>query len=171
MWPSCGTATRPTRIRRTPPRPATAGTTTRCSPGTPVTAYVDWFSFNEWKDGFNASWFMSQAAAHHKPVLMGEQSLHQESGHGIHLPAMGVRPFRIRTSSGVKGFQYINWNWPIYPISDWSQWADGKFTYTPADVSSYNAEMQNPKYIVRDSSITTCDPLEVWRHPGTPLRR
>lgn len=126
----------------------------------PGDSYVDWFGFNEWKNGFDASWFMSQAAAHHKPVLIGEESYTKSLDTGYTFPQWVSGHFGSVRNSGVKGFQYINWNWPIYPISDWSLWADGKFTYDAADVASYNAEMQNPKYIVRDSSYY--NPVRLW---------
>ena len=134
----------------------------------PGDSYVDWFSFNDWTNGFDADWFMKKAAAHHKPVLMGEQSYTKHLDTGYTFPQWVSGHFGSVRSSGVKGFQYIDWNWPIYPITDWSQWADGKFTSDVVDVSSYNKEMRNSKYIVRDSSYYNPIPLWVGASRGAP---
>lgn len=126
----------------------------------PGDSYVDWFSFNEWKNGFDSTWFMAQAAAHGKPVLIGEQSFtrHLDSGYTFEQWVPGH--FSSVKSSGAKGFQYINWNWPIYPITDWSAWSSGKYTATPSHVAAYNTEMQDAKYLVRDGSYY--NPVPLW---------
>lgn len=126
----------------------------------PGDGYVDWFSFNDWRQGFDSSWFMAQAAAHGKPVLMGENGFTKHLDTGYTFDQWVGPHFASVRSSGAKGFQYINWNWPIYPISDWALWADGKYTKTPSYVTAYNAEMTNSSYIVRDS--TYYNPMALW---------
>jgi fibronectin type 3 domain-containing protein len=126
----------------------------------PGDSYVDWFSFDEWKKGFDATWYMAQAAIHNKPVLIGEASYTQHLDSGYTWDQWLPAYFTSVKNSGVKGFQYINWNWPIYPITDWANWSSGKFTNNPTYVSLYNTELQNTKYIVRDS--TYYNPMAFW---------
>jgi fibronectin type 3 domain-containing protein len=126
----------------------------------PGDSYVDWFAFNEWKKGFDATWFMAQAAAHNKPVMIGEASYTKHLDTGYTWDQWQPAYFASLKNSGVKGFQYINWNWPIYPVPDWVNWTSGKFTNNPSYVSLYNTELQNSKYIVRDSSYY--NPMAFW---------
>ena len=126
----------------------------------PGNGYVDWFSFNAWTKGFNSSWFMAQAALHGKPVIMGESSYTESLDAGYTLNQWVGPYFNSVRSSGVKGYQYINWNWPLYPVSDWSAWADGKYTSSPTSVAKYNTEQKNPKYIVRNKSYF--NPMALW---------
>lgn len=134
----------------------------------PGATYVDWFSYNEWRNGFNATWFNNLAAAQSKPVLIGEQSFTKHLDTGYTFEQWVTNHFASVKSSGAKGFQYINWNWPIYPINDWDTWANGKYTATPALVAAYNAEMQDAKYIVRDSTYYNPIPLYVAASRNSP---
>jgi hypothetical protein len=126
----------------------------------PGDAYVDWFSFDDWTKGFNSTWFMAQAALHGKPVIMGESSYTESLDTGYTFNQWVGPFFKSVRSSGVKGFQYINWNWPIYPVSDWSAWADGKYTSDPTSVAAYNTELKKSTYIVRDK--TYFNPMALW---------
>ena len=126
----------------------------------PGNSYVDWFSFNAWTKGFNTSWFMAQAALHGKPVIMGESSYTESLDTGYTFNQWVGPYFNSVRSSGVKGYQYINWNWPLYPISDWSAWADGKYTSSASSVAAYKAEQKKSSYIVRDKSYF--NPMALW---------
>jgi hypothetical protein len=131
----------------------------------PGDAYVDWFSFNVWGDdsvgdtdpAFDASWYMQQASAHQKPVLIGETSYRATSYSWSDWIALF---FKSMKQSGVAGFQYINWNWPVYPVLGWQRWANGKYTANPDDIALYNREMQHDIYIQRDSRYA--DPALLW---------
>jgi hypothetical protein len=103
---------------------------------------------------------MAQAAAHNKPVMIGEASYTKHLDTGYTWDQWQPAYFTSLKNSGAKGFQYINWNWPIYPITDWANWSSGKFTNNPSYVSLYNTELQNTKYIVRDS--TYYNPMALW---------
>jgi len=129
----------------------------------PGDEYVDWFAFNVWGDdspgdtdpAFDATWFMEQAAAHEKPVLIGEASYRATS----YSWSDWFRPFfRSLRHSGVKGFQYINWTWSVYP--DWQTWGDARFTNNPDYIAQYNWEMQRDIYVHRDS--TYANPVPLW---------
>lgn len=131
----------------------------------PGDEYVDWFSFNVWGDdsaddtdpSFDATWYMEQASAHQKPVLIGETSYRATSYSWNDWIAAF---FRSVKQSGVAGFQYINWNWPVYPEPGWQRWANGKYTDNPDNIALYNLEMQNDVYVQRDSRYT--DPAPLW---------
>lgn len=121
----------------------------------PGDSYVDWFAFNVWGDdsvgdtdpSFDASWFMSQAAAHNKPVLIGEGSRRSNVFTWDQWFSGYITSLR---NSGVKAYQLINQDWPVY--APWASWGSGKFTGNPSSVSLYQQEMQNTKYIHRDST-------------------
>jgi hypothetical protein len=131
----------------------------------PGDQYVDWFSFNVWGDdsasdtdpSFDAGWYMQQAADHQKPVLIGEASYRAKT----YSWTEWFEPFFDSLKrSGVKGFQYINWNWPVYPSPDWKSWADGKYTDSLDYIVCYDQEMQNEVYIHRDAR--SVDPIPLW---------
>jgi hypothetical protein len=132
----------------------------------PGDEYVDWFSFNVWGDdsagdidpSFDASWYMQQAANHQKPVLITELSYRATI---YSWPVWFQAFFSSIKQSGVKGFQYINLNWPVYPDPGWKRWADGKYTDNLDYIARYNQEMQNEVYIHRDASYADLTPLWV----------
>jgi hypothetical protein len=101
---------------------------------------------------------MEQAAAHQKPVLITELSYRATI---YSWPVWFQAFFGSIKQSGVKGFQYINYNWPVYPNPDWQRWADGKYTDKPDYIALYNQEMQNEVYIHRDASYANPTPLWV----------
>ncbi|MEK0317834.1 hypothetical protein [Cohnella sp. 56] len=122
--------------------------------------YVDWFSFNTITPNFDAAWYMEQAAARGKPVMIGESS------YAIVPPdyAFGtyMRDFMsMLTSYGIQGFQYINWEWQVYPaIANWQDWANGRYTDDPALVRQYNALMDDERLIFRASAYR--DPVALF---------
>jgi hypothetical protein len=131
----------------------------------PGDEYVDWFSFNVWGDdsagdvdpSFDANWFIERASAHQKPVLITELSYRAT----VYSWDTWFRAFFASVkASSVKGFQYINWNWPVYPNPTWQRWANGKYTGNPEYIALYNYEMQNEVYLHRDSSYPS--PVPLW---------
>jgi hypothetical protein len=131
----------------------------------PGDEYVDWFSFNVWGDdsagdtdpSFDASWFMEQASAHQKPVLIAELSYRATVYSWV---TWFEAFFASVKASGVESFQYINWNWPVYPNPDWQRWADGKYTKNPGYIELYNQEMRDEIYIHDQSSYSS--PVPLW---------
>ncbi len=105
-------------------------------------SYVDWFSYNTLSPDFDASWFMEQAAAHNKPVMIGESS------YAIVDASYSFKNwindfFKAIYSHGVKGYQYINWEWQVYPQNtNWTSWMNGRFTGDSSLVDIYNGQME-----------------------------
>lgn len=122
--------------------------------------YVDWFSFNTITPNFDAAWYMEQAAARGKPVMIGESS------YAIVPPDYAFRScmrdfMNMLTGYGIQGFQYINWEWQVYPaIANWHDWANGRYTDDPALVEQYNTLMDDERLIVRNSAYR--DPVALF---------
>ncbi|GEM_PF-1809928 len=122
--------------------------------------YVDWFSFNTITPSFDASWFMEQAAARGKPVMIGESS------YAIVKPDYAFETFMgdfmgMLTKRGIKGFQHINWEWRVYPENaQWLSWANGRYTDDADLVIQYNRHMEDERLIFRDGSYR--DPVALF---------
>lgn len=115
----------------------------------PGDAYVDWFSYNCWNTCTPNSAYVTEANSRSKPIIIGESSK-QSSTTAWDSFAPGYFS-SLRSNAAVKGFQYINWNWPVYP-SGWSSWGNSVYTGNSTYVSMFDTELQNSVYIVRDST-------------------
>lgn len=114
--------------------------------------YVDWLSFNTITPNYYAAWFMEQAAALGKPVMIGESSYAIVKPTYTFEACTGDFMQMVKTY-GIKGYQFINWKWQVYPENaQWHDWANGRFTDDAALVRHYNALMDDGKLIFRDST-------------------
>lgn len=134
----------------------------------PGDAYVDWFGLDLFDpQDFDLSLpdsvrgaitrkgkserFLAMAGSKGKPVYMSETS-----AKGINIsadPADGIADWNawfakfwgfIDAHIGIKGFSYINANWPTgaYP-----GWGDARIQNSPYVIEHYREEMRRPKYI------------------------
>jgi hypothetical protein len=153
----------------------------------PGDSYVDWFSFNVWTKGFwppnipdgtphaDATAFMKFAEAHSKPVMIDEGSYSTHIDSGYRWDEWHAAYFASLRASGVKGYQYVNYNWQVYPRAwGWSSWADAKVTpphalgatsNTPIAQRAelYDAEMSDDVYLHRGA--TYYNPVALWIKP------
>jgi hypothetical protein len=124
----------------------------------PGDSYVDWFAFDSFGDGTDdCSWFMDNAGLHNKPVVVGESSK-QYYDDPITFDTYFPNYFDFLKNSGIKGYQYINWNWTVYP-NGWD-WGNSIYTRDQDYIDMYNNEMQNSKYLHRDSNYF--NPMTLW---------
>ncbi len=130
----------------------------------PGNNYVDWFAFNVFTSTFNWSWYLSQARAHNKPVMIGEASSGLSNGTsdvGTWLFGRGGFFDKLKSANSptIKGYQYINSDWSKDP--DWNNGtSSGVYTGVSSWVNSYNNEMQNPVYIQRNGGYH--NQLALW---------
>jgi hypothetical protein len=153
----------------------------------PGDEYVDWFSVNVWTKGFvppnaptnnpqgDISAFLRFAAAHGKPVLLDEASYSKHNDGGYRWQEWHAAYFTSLRESGVKGFQYVNWNWPVYPRDQgWTNWADAKVSPphelrttgdTPVTqrVALYDEELARDVYVHRGAEFY--NPVPLWIKP------
>lgn len=126
----------------------------------PGDTYVDWWGINFF--GAASLWnkatarFLSDAAQHHMPVMIGESTPKGHSvAEGNRLVDSWYKPYfgLIRSNPGLKAFSYINWDWSIYP--QWSDWGDGRVEKNPEVLSFYRSELSQPLYgNARDRAAT-----------------
>src|SRR5260370_1702211 len=102
---------------------------------------------------------MSAATSHLKPVMIGELSFLWIDYTDINWVSTFNTTFTNLRSSGVKGYQLIHFNWPV--IQSWSIYKSSEFTNNSSDLTAFNNEMSNSKYIHRDSTYFNPNALAV----------
>jgi hypothetical protein len=125
--------------------------------------YVDWFAFNVFST-FNWSWYLFQAQAHNKPVMIGEASSGlangtSDSGAWLFKKKGLFDKLKSANWPTIKGYQYINSDWSEDPACN-HRTSSGVYTANPSWVNSYNKEMQNQVYIQRNGNYY--NPLALW---------
>jgi len=114
--------------------------------------YVDWLSFNTITPNYAAAWFIGQAAARGKPVMIGESSYAIVKPTYTFEACTGDFMQMVKTY-GIRGYQFINWEWQVYPENaQWHDWANGRFTDDAALVRHYNALMEDGSLLFRDAA-------------------
>lgn len=104
----------------------------------PGDEYIDWFSFNTVTAKFNCGWFVKQAQLHHKPVIIGEAS-YAIVKEDLTFQDWCQQFFEMIYKYNIQGFQYINWEWSVYPrILNWHTWKNGRYTDTPVYINKMN---------------------------------
>ncbi|MCG8513991.1 MAG: glycoside hydrolase family 26 protein [Halanaerobiales bacterium] len=144
-------------------------------PDNPITGdkdgddYVDWFSYNIiFSDNFEAGWYLKQAAQHNKPVMIGESSYAIVAA-GLSFEAWIKQFFQIINRYKIKGYQYINWNWHLYPEeTGWKEWKIGRYTDQKALVNLYNSYLQQDSFIFRDANYY--QPVALFIHCARNLK-
>lgn len=120
----------------------------------PGNRFVDWCAVNIWET-FDGTWFRQESDARGKPVMICESTRRYSADSYTDWFNDFFNEIEIH---GIKGYQYINWNWDTF--SNWSDtWDSGKYTEDSVAIGVFNAEMQELKYIHRDSSYY--DPLQL----------
>lgn len=119
-----------------------------------IKRYVDWFSYNILNDKFDASWYMDAVDKYQCPVMIGESS-YAIAGEDYTFEDWCNDFFSAIKKHGVKGYQYINWDWHVYPqIMQWNSWKNGRYTKNETDTKAYNQKLiDDESYIFRDSSF------------------
>lgn len=114
--------------------------------------YVDWWGVNIFDAGtfgsLSTAQFMNDADAHHKPVMLGEETPRyggvldgQSSWDGWFNSFFNF----IHNYPGVKAFSYINRNWSGSP--QWSNWGDARLEMNSVVAGLWNQEMTRPEYL------------------------
>lgn len=131
-------------------------------------AYVDWFCYNTMSQQFDATWFMQQAEAHNKPVMIGESS-YAIVKQGYSFEECMLDFFKSIKLHGAKGYQYINWEWQVYPENAyWYDWENGRYTDNEKLVHIYNTCIEDEQLLFRDS--TYHQPLAMFVHCSRKLQ-
>jgi hypothetical protein len=118
----------------------------------PGDSYVDWFGVNvfsvEHLTHPDAYAFLDLAAAHGKPVMIGESTPRyvgvlkgETSWNSWFVPYFNL----IRAHAVIKMFCYINWNWAQY--AQWSDWGDCRLEANDYVKEQFRREMDNPGYL------------------------
>lgn len=129
--------------------------------------YIDWFSYNTVTPKFEAGWFMEQAELHHKPVMIGEAS-YAILKEGITFEKWMDAFFSSIKQWGVKGYQYINWDWSVYPeVTNWLTWGCGRYTSDQEKIAYYNSFLDD-YFIYRDH--TYAQPVKLFVHCARGLK-
>ncbi|MCL5746579.1 MAG: malectin domain-containing carbohydrate-binding protein, partial [Acidobacteria bacterium] len=117
----------------------------------PGDSYVDWWGADIYDAGAFSGWLATQftgdADAHHKPLMLAEESPRgigvlggQASWNGWFVPFFNF----INTHPGVKMFCYVNWNWAN---SGWPTWGDAQLQDNAVVAQLFNQEMARPEYL------------------------
>lgn len=131
-------------------------------------AYVDWFCYNTMSQQFDATWFIQQAEVHNKPVMIGESS-YAIVEHGYSFEECMLDFFKSIKLHGAKGYQYINWEWQVYPQNAcWHDWENGRYTDDEKLVNIYNTCIKDEGLLFRDS--TYHQPLAMFVHCSRKLQ-
>jgi len=116
----------------------------------PGDAYVDWWSidvFSTWElTAPNTITFLNQAAAHGKPVMVGEATPRYVGADNAGDWNTWFVPFfnLFKNYPGLKGHTYIDWNWGL---SRWPDWGNATLETGNSTVrTNYMNEMSHPIY-------------------------
>jgi hypothetical protein len=118
----------------------------------PGDEYVDWWGINLFSTSHftdpNGISFLDSAAAHHKPVMIGESTPRyigvlngQQSWNNWFAPFFAY----IHTYPEIKAFCYINWQWS--QSSQWSTWGDARLEMNSIVGSAFAGEMDSTEYL------------------------
>jgi hypothetical protein len=132
----------------------------------PGDEYVDYVGFNTLAPNYGADWFCREAAAHGKPVMMGESS-YAINCRDLTFADYVRDYFAAINKYGVCAFQYINWEWSLYPERcGWKDWANGRFTDDSKKVEQYAAALPESAVFRKESDFT---PLRLFAECGRRL--
>jgi hypothetical protein len=116
----------------------------------PGEAYIDWLGYNVITDHFDGSWYLKKMSDLEKPFLIGEAS-YAMNDNNLSFNEWMDQFFESMELSGIRGYQYINWDWHLYPKHmGWSTWENGLFTEDSNKVAYYNKKLDHPSYLFRD---------------------
>ncbi|QUI20968.1 hypothetical protein HZI73_01055 [Vallitalea pronyensis] len=129
--------------------------------------YIDWFAYNTVTAKFEADWFMEQARAYDKPVMIGEASyaiVEEDMTFETWVDCF----FTKIKQHHVQGYQYINWDWHVYPeATNWLDWACGRYTLDKQKVAQYNAYLDD-YFVYRGQAYA--QPVKLFVHCARGLK-
>lgn len=110
---------------------------------------IDWHGFNTVSDTFKKDIYMSLTKDIKAPMMIGEAS-YAIVEHVKDFNEWVDKFKKIILESNIQAFQYINWQWDVYPKSmEWYSWKNGRITEDAHNLTIYKRFIESDFMVSR----------------------